>query len=159
MQVKSDKKDYEFQKYIDGQKHLDTDETRHLIKPIVHVITEDFKGEEHKYCDKEQRNAEGKFRRPKKLIESEQKGFKSVYDMVEADKKAEEDAKKKEVSDLRDFTTKQNDVIKKLIDKQDEAKQSLDSLILDSKSRIDKLEETIVQQNLLLEKIISRLAK
>jgi hypothetical protein len=141
MQVKSDKKDYEFQKYIDEQKHLDTDETRHLMKPIVHVIVEDFKGMEHKYCDKEQRNKEGKFRRPKKLIESEQKGFKSVYDMVEAEKKAEEDCKKKEVSDLREFTTQQNDVIKKLITKQ------------------DKLEETIVQQNLLLEKIISRLPK
>lgn len=148
-------KNYEFKKYIDEYKHLDTDESRHLIKPIVHVITQDFKGEEHKYCDKEQRNAEGKFRRPKKLIEAEQRGFKSVYDMVDADKKAEEDSKKKEVSDLRDFTersslnisrledftVKQNDVIKKLIDKQND------------------LEKTIIDQNSLLEKIISRLGK
>ena len=139
MQVKNEKKDYEFQKYIDEQKHLDTDESRHLIKPIVHVVVQDFKGEEHKYCDKEQRNAEGKFRRPKKLIESEQKGFKSVSDMVEAEKKVEEDAKKKEVSDLREFTTKQNDIIKKLITKQ------------------DNLEKTIIDQNNLLQEIINRL--
>lgn len=139
MQVKNEKKDYEFQKYIDEQKHLDTDETRHLMKPIVHVIVQDFKGEEHKYCDKEQRNAEGKFRRPKKLIEAEQKGFKSVSDMVEAEKKAEEDAKKKEVSDLREFTVKQNNIIQKLITKQ------------------DTLEKTIVQQNNLLQEIINRL--
>lgn len=134
-------KNYEYQKYIDEQKHLDTDETRHLIKCIPHVIVQDFKGMEHKYCDKEQRNAEGKFRRPKKLIEAEQKGFKSVSDMVEADKKAEEDAKIKEVSDLREFTTKQNDVIKKLIDKQ------------------DTLEKTIIDQNNLLQEIINRLKK
>jgi len=134
-------KNYAFQKYIDEQKHLDTDETRHLMKPIVHVIVQDFKGEEHKYCDKEQRNSEGKFRRPKKLIESEQKNFKSVSDMDEANKKAEEDAKVKEVSDLRDFTTKQNDVIKKLIDKQ------------------DTLEKTIIDQNNLLQEIINRLKK
>lgn len=155
MEVKSDKKEYKFQKYIDEQKHLDTDETRHLMKPIVHVIVEDFKGEEHKYCDKEQCNKEGKFRRPKKLIEAEQKGFKSVSDMVEADKKAEEDCKKKEVEDLREFTelcslknsqleeftAKQNDVIKKLIDKQ------------------DTLEKTIIDQNNLLQEIINRLKK
>jgi len=141
MEVKSDKKEYKFQKYIDEQKHLDTDETRHLMKPIVHVIVQDFKGEEHKYCDKEQCNKEGKFRRPKKLIEAEQKNFKSVYDMDEANKKAEEDCKKKEVEDLRDFTTKQNDVIQKLIDKQ------------------DTLEKTIIDQNNLLQEIINRLKK
>jgi hypothetical protein len=141
MQVKNEKKYYEFQKYVDEQKHLDTDETRHLMKPIVHVIVQDFKGEEHKYCDKEQRNAEGKFRRPKKLIESEQRGFKSVSDMVEADKKAEEDNKKKEMSDLRQFTQKQNDVIQKLIEKQ------------------DTLENTIKQQNELLQQMVERLKK
>ena len=117
MQVNSNKKDYEFQKYIDEQKHLDTDECRHLIKPVVHVIVQDFKGEEHTYCDKEQRNAEGKFRRPKKLIESEQKGFKSVSDMVEAEKKAEEDAKKKEVSDLKQEVKELKDLLKQLLNK------------------------------------------
>ena len=141
MQVKNEKKDYEFQKYIDEQKHLDTEETRHLMKPIVHVIVQDFKGDEHKYCDKEQRNAEGKFRRPKKLIEAEQKGFKSVSDMVEAEKKAEEDSKKKEMSDLRQFTQKQNDVIQKLIEKS------------------DTLENTVKQQNELLQRMIDRMNK
>ena len=141
MQVINEKKDYEFNKFIDEQKHLDTDESRHLIKCISHVVVQDFKGEEHKYCDKEQRNAEGKFRRPKKLIESEQKGFKSVSDMVEAEKKAEEDAKKKEVSDLREFTTQQNSVIQKLIEKS------------------NQLENTVKQQNDLLQQMVERLKK
>lgn len=96
---KSDKP-YPFQKYIDEQKHLDTDEHRHLIKPIIHVINEDFKGEEHLYCDKIQLCPLGKYRRPKKQIEAEQRGFKTVSDMVEADKKAEEEAKSKQISDL-----------------------------------------------------------
>jgi len=96
-----DPKDYPFKKYIDECKHLDCDEHRHEIKSVVHVIDKDFKGEEHIYCDKSQRNAEGKFRRPKKLIEAEQRGFKSVAEMVEADKKAEEDAKQQETVDLR----------------------------------------------------------
>ena len=141
MQVNCNKKDYEFKKFIDDQKHLDTDESRHLIKCISHVVVQDFKGEEHKYCDKEQLCPLGKFRRPKKLIESEQKGFKSVSDMVEAEKKAEEDNKKKEVSDLRDFTQKQNEVIQQLINKQ------------------DTLEEIIKKQNDLLLQITDRLKK
>jgi predicted SAM-dependent methyltransferase len=99
--VKSDPKDYPFKKYIDECKHLDCDEHRHKIKPIVHIIDKDFKGQEHLFCDKSQRNAEGKFRRPKKLIEAEQRGFKSVAEMVEADKKAEEDKKLQEAEDLK----------------------------------------------------------
>ncbi len=117
MQVQNEKTNYEFQKFIDEQKYLDTDESRHLMKPIVHVIIQDFKGEEHKYCDKEQLCPLGKFRRPKKLIESEQKGFKSVSDMVEAEKKAEEDAKKKEVSDLKQEVTELKDLLKQLLNK------------------------------------------
>ena len=93
--------DYPFRKFIDEQKHLDTDETRHKIKSIQHIMGEHFKGEEHKYCDKEQLDANGKFRRPKKLIEAESRGFKTVMEMYEADKKAEEDAKKSEVDDLK----------------------------------------------------------
>ena len=59
---------YPFQKYIDEQKHLDTDEHRHLIKPIIHIINEDFKGEEHLYCDKSQLCPLGKYRKPKIII-------------------------------------------------------------------------------------------
>jgi hypothetical protein len=47
----------------------------------------------------------------------------------------------KQINDLRDFTQKQNDVIKKLIDKQ------------------ETLEQTIVSQNNLLQEIINRLKK
>lgn len=93
---KIDPKDYPFQKYYDEQKHLDTDELRHTIKPTIHVIAQDFKGEEHLFCDKEQRCPLGKFRRPKILVEAEQRGFTTAIEMVEADKKAEEENKKKE---------------------------------------------------------------
>jgi len=96
-----DPKDYPFKKFIDEQKDLDCDEHRHKIKTVIHIIDKDCKGEEHIYCDKSQRNTEGKFRRPKKLIEAEQRGFKSVADMVEADKKAQEDAKAKAEEELK----------------------------------------------------------
>lgn len=95
-----DPKDYPFKKFIDEQKHLDTDELRHKMTTI-RVRVEDMCGEEHLYCDKSQRDAEGKFRRPKKLQEAERRGFKSVAEMDMADKKAEEDAKAKEANDLK----------------------------------------------------------
>ena len=87
-----DPKDYPFKKFIDEQKHLDTDELRHTIKTVHHHIETDFKGQEHLYCDKSQLSAEGKFRRPKILVESERRGFASVLEMYEADKKTQEDA-------------------------------------------------------------------
>jgi len=103
--VKGEKRStpYAFQKYIDEQKHLDTDELRHTMKPICHVIAQDFKGEEHKFCDKEQLCPLGKFRRPKKMMEAESKGFASVAEMMEADKKAKEDAKQQEIDELREM--------------------------------------------------------
>ena len=107
--VQSDPKDYPFKKFCDEQKHLDCDEKRHLIKPIIHIIDKDCKGEEHIYCDKSQRNAEGKFRRPKKLMEAERRGFKSVLEMMEADKKAEEDKKVQEAENLK----QENELLKK----------------------------------------------
>jgi hypothetical protein len=99
--VQSDPKDYPFKKFCDEQKHLDCDEHRHKIKPVIHIIDKDCKGQEHLFCDKSQRDAEGKFRRPKKLIEAERRGFTSVAEMVEADKKAEEDKKVQETTDLK----------------------------------------------------------
>jgi hypothetical protein len=117
IKVQSDPKDYPFKKFIDEQKHLDCDEHRHKIKPIIHIIDKDCKGEEHIFCDKSQRDAEGKFRRPKKLIEAERRGFKSVMDMDQADKKAEEDKKAKEASDMKqqiaDLTALVNQLLKK----------------------------------------------
>jgi len=107
----SDTQPYPFQKYIDEQKHLDTDETRHQIKPTIHIIDQHFKGQEHLYCDKSQLDENGNFRRPKLLIQAEQRGFKSVIDMMEADKKAAEDAK--------------NDVIQQLITKQNTLEQTI----------------------------------
>jgi len=134
-----DPKNYPFKKFIDDQSYLDTDELRHSIKTVSHHIETDFKGEEHKYCDKEQLDESGKWRRPKIMTQAETRGFKTPIDMVEFDKKASEDAKAKEVTDLREFTTKQNDIIKQLITKQ------------------DTLEQTIKDQNNLLQEIINRL--
>ena len=99
--IQSDPKDYAFKKFIDEQKHLDTDELRHKIKPIVHIIDRDFKGKEHLFCDKSQLCPEGKYRRPKKLMEAERRGFKSVAEMDMADKKAEDDKKLQESADLK----------------------------------------------------------
>jgi len=95
-----DPKDYPYKKWIDEQKHLDCDEHRHKMKTIM-VRVEDQVGQEHLFCDKEQRNAEDKFRRPKKLVEAERRGFKSVLEQHEADKKAQDDAKLQETVDLR----------------------------------------------------------
>jgi hypothetical protein len=109
--------DYAFQKCIDECKHLDTDEHRHLIKPIVHVIAQDFKGEEHKFCDKEQLCPLGTFRRPKLLIEAEQRGFACVKDMLDADKKAEEDKKIQETIDLKKQVADLTALVQQLINK------------------------------------------
>lgn len=105
---------YAFQKFIDEQKHLDTDELRHTMKPLHHVIDKDFKGEEHLYCDKSQLCPLGKYRRPKKMMEAEQRGFASVAEMVEADKKAVEEAKQREVDDLRQYKTLSDERFEKM---------------------------------------------
>lgn len=95
-----DPKDYPFRHLIEEQKHLDTDELRHTIKRSICNVSLEV-GKEHLYCDKEQLNAEGKFRRPKKLQDAERRGFKNVMDMDNADKKAEEDKKVKEHEDMK----------------------------------------------------------
>lgn len=110
-----DPKDYPFKKFIDEQKHLDTDELRHTMKPIAHIIDKDFKGQEHLFCDKEQRCPLGKFRRPKKIVEAEQRGFTSVMEMMEADKKAEEDAKQKKVEQQQKEIDDLREVVRQLI--------------------------------------------
>ena len=92
---------YPFQKWIDEQKHLDTDELRDTMKPIHHIIDRDFKGQEHLYCDKSQLCPLGKYRRPKKMMEAESKGFASVADMMEENKKKEEEAKAKVIVDQK----------------------------------------------------------
>ena len=86
-----DPKDYPFKKIIDEQAHLDTDELRHTIKTVSHHIETDFKGQEHLFCDKSQLDADGNWRRPKIMIQAEQRGFKTPIDMMDADKKAKED--------------------------------------------------------------------
>ena len=94
-----DPKDYPFKKWIDECKNLDCDEHRHKIDTIkVHIA--DMVGEEHLYCDKSQLCPEGKFRRPKKLMEAERKGFKSVMEMDMADKKVVEEKERKDKQTL-----------------------------------------------------------
>jgi hypothetical protein len=108
---------YAFQQCIDDQKHLDTDEFRHMIKPIIHVIDQDFKGQEHKFCDKSQLCPLGKFRRPKIMIEAESRGFASVYDMIVADKKAEEDTKQKQIEQQQKEIDELKEMMKALMTK------------------------------------------
>lgn len=117
MEVKSEtlSTPYAFQKYIDDQKHLDTDALRHTMKPICHVVVQDFKGEEHKFCDKEQLCPLGKFRRPKRMMEAEEKGFASVVDMVEAKKKAEEDAKEERFNKQQQELDELREIVRQLI--------------------------------------------
>lgn len=109
-----DPKDYPFQKFYEEQKHLDTDELRHTIKPTIFVIDKDFKGEEHLYCHKDQLCPLGKYRRPKHVIETERRGFTSGLEMVEADKKAEEEKKQKEIEDLRAYKVLSEERFEKL---------------------------------------------
>ena len=108
---------YAYQKYIDEQKHLDTDELRHTMKPIIHVVVQDLKGEEHKFCDKEQLCPLGKFRRPKKMMEAESKGFTSVAEMMEANKKAEEEKKQKQIDDQQKELDELKEMVKVLMAK------------------------------------------
>jgi hypothetical protein len=95
-EVKTDPKQYRYRtKEHDDMDALDTDDKRHLIRPIIRLITEHHKGEEHLFCDPEQLDTQGKFRRPKIILEAERRGFKTVMEMVEADKKAEEDTQRR----------------------------------------------------------------
>jgi hypothetical protein len=114
---KIDPKDYPFHKFHDEYKHLDTDELRHTIKPVVHIIDQDLKGQEHQFCDKEQLCPLGKFRRPKILVESERRGFTSVMEMMKADKKAEEDAKQKKVDDQKKELDELKELVRQLLAK------------------------------------------
>jgi len=127
-----DPKDYPFKKFIDEQKHLDTDELRRSITSIHHTIDEHFKGEEHKFCDPSQLNAEGTFRRPKKLIEAERRGFKNVMEMDQEDKKAEEDKKVQDAEDMK----------KRLDDKEKQIESlhaKLEALMKLTEERFDKV--------------------
>lgn len=143
---KIDPKDYPFQKFYDEQKHLDTDDLRHTIKPVIHVIDKDFKGEEHKFCDKEQLCPLGKFRRPKILVEAEKRGFASAVEMMEADqsraslmKKAEEEKKHIAVQAL---------------EKETEDLRAYKSL---SEERFEKMGRLIADQNKMMEFLMSKL--
>ena len=91
-----DPKDYPFRKWIEEQKHLDTDELRHTMKSFK--VNIGSLPDPEKYCAPEQLDAEGRYRRPKKLIEAERRGFKSVVEMDAADKKAEEEKKAEEAA-------------------------------------------------------------
>lgn len=94
---KIDPKDYPFKAHIDAQKHLDTDELRHKIKPIETHIPTHHAGKEHQYCDKDQLDTNGKWKDDHAPAKA--RGFKTMREMWDADKKAEEDKKKKETDD------------------------------------------------------------
>jgi len=122
---------YPFQKWIDEQKHLDTDEFRHLIKPVIHHIPTDFAGMEHLYCDPSQLDANGKFIRPKLVIEAEQRGFATFTEMIEADKKAQEDEKQQQI----DLLLKQGQELQALLATQQQQIASLTDILCQLKNR------------------------
>ena len=109
-----DPKDYPFRHLVEQHTHLDTDELRHTIKPIIQIIDKDFKAKEHQFCDKEQLCPLGKYRRPKLMVEAESKGFTSSLEMEMANKKAMEDAKQKEIDDLRQYKTLSDERFEKM---------------------------------------------
>jgi len=151
-----DPKDYPFKSFCDKYKHQDTDESRHLIQPIHHIIDKDFKGQEHLYCDKEQLCPLGKYRRPKKLIEAESRGFASVAEMDMADKKAEEDKKVQEVDDLKKQVASlekkaKEDAQQKEID--DLKKQVASLAIVVPNQEVDDLKKQLETLTTIIEKI------
>ena len=111
-------------RHRDKIKDLDNDENRHLIKPIITVIAEDCKGCEHKFCDPDQLDEHGCYRRPKLVKEAECCGFANPMEMLVARKKEEEDKKHiaeqalgKEVEDLKKLVSEQNKLLEMMMDK------------------------------------------
>ena len=135
-----DPKDYPFKKWIDECKHFDCDEHRHKIDTIkVHIA--DMVGEEHLYCDKSQLCPEGKFRRPKKLIEAERRGFVSVMEMDMADKKAEEDKKAKETEDMKKKLEKSQQDFQALAEHSDASERRFNDYKQTMEARLEALAE------------------
>jgi hypothetical protein len=133
-----DPKDYQFKNQLTP--HLDTDELRHTIKPIITHVAHDCMGQEHMFCDKEQLNTTGQYRRPKVMMEADRRGFKTALEMYMADKNAEDTVKQKDIADLKVLTTNQNVIIQELITKQ------------------NTLEQKIQDQNNLLQQILNKLS-
>lgn len=138
-----DPKDYPFKYLIDAQKHLDTDELRHTIKPVK-VNIASLVGKEHLYCDPAQLNAEGKYRRPKKLVEAERRGFKSVIEMDQADKNAAEKAKADEVDTLTARSKGLEEHARDLEAKLAAATAATETLRAESELRFNKLAEIVM---------------
>jgi len=138
-----DPKDYPFNKWIDEQKHLDTDELRRTIK-TVKVTVNAQAGKEHLYCDPAQLDSEGKYRRPKKLMEAERRGFKSVVDMIEADKKEAEKSKADEVDTLTARSKGLEEHARDLEAKLAAATAATETLRAESELRFNKLAEIVM---------------
>jgi flagellar capping protein FliD len=138
-----DPKDYPFKKYIDEQKHLDCDEHRDKMTTIT-VRVEDQVGEEHLYCDPSQLCPEGKFRRPKKLIEAERRGFKGVAKMDQADQAAKEKAKADDVDTLTARSKGLEDHARDLEAKLAAATEATEALRAESEARFNKLAEIVM---------------
>jgi len=105
-----------FKQWAEEDKELDNDENRHKIKHRI-LKVEDYKGREHLVCIPSQLDAEGKYRRPKKLIEAERRGFKSVMEMIEADKKKEQEKTTVETNDLKRQVTELKAIVDTLLNK------------------------------------------
>lgn len=136
---KIDPETYPFRHHIEANKHLDTDEDRHKIQCIVETINDHYNGREHLFCDKDQLR-DGKFRIPKKLQEAQARGFKTIMEMYEADKKEadekkakEDQAKSKMIDTLQQQLIDTIATIKTQQEKNDERFDKLLNLILSQK--------------------------
>lgn len=119
---KIDPKDYPFRHHIEKYKHLDTDADRHKIKVIAESIDEHYKGKEHLYCDKDQLDSFGNFRKPKIVIEAESMGYTSVMEYCQAKFKSKENDtqqiiknQSEQIKELQIAVARQNELLQKLM--------------------------------------------
>jgi hypothetical protein len=109
--VKIDPKDYPFKKFNDEQAHLDTDELRHTIKPRLFKLTEDFKGQEHLYCDPSDLDANGKFYQCQHTLEAKKAGFNNPMEHYNAKMKKQKDDDDKRQKDKEKLISDQQETI------------------------------------------------
>ena len=107
--VKIDPNTYPFKKFIDDQAHLDTEELRRTIKPIIHTIPNDFSGKEHLYCDKNQLDKNGEWVDTHK--DAKAKGFKSMMEMNEKNKSEQDKREKQDKEEKQKIITDQQNTI------------------------------------------------
>jgi hypothetical protein len=131
---------YAFRHHIEANKHLNNENDYHQIKPIIEYIDRDYKGQEHRFCDKEQLDAQGSFRIPKALKAAREAGHENVMEHYEAIQRKKKDDDNKASDDFKNQIDKMNQTlidtiatIKTQQDKNDVRFDKLLNLILSKK--------------------------